>query len=100
MKPSKKNPLFLGYVIASDKEDFLQHYTFNQYEQNAVWNMFPDKAKLFKTINEASAVIGLMQFFYPVFVLEIYDLGKQVALNRAELMPVPDWLYDDGAGFS
>lgn len=92
MKPSKKNPLFLGYIIASDKEDFLQHYTFNQYEQNAVWNMFPDKAKVFKTINEASAVIGLMRFGYPVFVLEIYDLGKQVALSHIDDMPRPEWM--------
>lgn len=92
MKPSRENPLFLGYIIASDKEDFLQQYIFNQDYQNATWNAFPDKAKVFKTVNEASAVIGMMQFSYPVFVLELYDLGKQSALSCVDGMPSPDWI--------
>lgn len=92
MKPSSQNPLFLGYIIASDKEDFLQRYKYTQAYQNATWNKFPDKAKLFKTVDEASAVIGMMKFSYPVFVLEIYDLGKQTALSYLEDLPRPDWM--------
>ena len=85
-------PVFLGYIIASDKEDFLQKYTFAVGYQNAVWTMFPDLAQRFKTVEEASAVIGFMDFSYPVFILEIHDLGKQVGLLPVDSFPCPDWM--------
>lgn len=88
-----KKPVFLGYIIASDKEDFLLEYACKaDFYQTAKWHLMPDVAKRFSTVKEACAVIDLMKFNYPVFVMEIYDIGKQVSLSSVDSMPVPDWL--------
>jgi hypothetical protein len=95
MKKSNKKeikPVFLGYVIASDKEDFLLDYVHNDGFQFARWHSFPDAAKLFLTLEEAFAVFDLMKSDYSVFLMEIYDAGKQVFLLPVESFPIPDWV--------
>ena len=94
MKKSKQiKPIFLGYVIASHREDFFFESVNNAACQLVGWHLFPDMAKRFSTAKEAVAVIDLMKFNYPVFVLEIYEIGKKkVALREVDDMPVPDWL--------
>lgn len=82
---------FLGFIVASEMEDFLGGVLVNPVGVAAKWMILPDLAKVYKTRKQAEKDIRTLQPDYPVYVLRIFDVGKQVVL-LADGEKRPPWM--------
>lgn len=87
----------IGYVIASEHEDYLG--VFKKTPQGSVrkWAATPETAKVYKTRTEASKILKKLDLSYRAWVLELWENETQLLVSSISETDKPQWLTDTAA---
>lgn len=84
----------LGFVIANGFEEFLADYSVEDGSISRAWALFPHRAKVFKTIEEADNAVIVLDSDYPLYVLGIKESKKQFVVYPPREGQYPTWLFE------
>lgn len=81
----------LGYVIASEHEDYLGVFKINSMGIFKGWVLTPEKAIIYATRREASKIVKKLDVSYKVWILELWETEKQLIVASSS-EDKPHWL--------
>lgn len=84
MKDETLKPL--GFVIASEFDDYLGAYIETRHKIHKAWVQTPNDAMVIRTKLQASDLLRKLNLHYSAWVLELFENDKQLIVsNHAEL---------------
>lgn len=85
MKPS-------GYVISSDREEYLSDFSFAPGHIKRVWSPFIDSAKVFQSKAQADTILKKLQSPYRLWVLQLLETPTAFIVTTGSVIR-PHWLH-------
>lgn len=81
----------LGYVIASEQEDYLARFKKSSAGIFKGWSPTPEQAIVYDTYLKASKVLKQLVVSYRVWILELWETDKQLIVASSS-EDKPHWL--------